>query len=403
MPGWHDATQQERARGEIRMVGIVQEQHPDRSRLFMQWKAMGWPVLVDSYDLLEVPYVPITLALDEHGVVREIHPPLGAAGLSEDFLAADFPAPGGGDAEPASRPDLETLGRRARSAGDDARAWRGWADALAVWGGHERLDATIDAYRRAVELAPGDRWAHFRLGVALRKRFDSSDRREGDFQAAVDHWSRALELDPNQYIFRRRLQQYGPRLDKPYPFYDWVPKAREAIRARGEEPVALTVEPRGSEFARPARAFRADTAASQEAELDPEGVIHRDDGYYVEAEATVVPAAVEPGGSARVHLRFRPNAANDAHWNNEVDDLKLWVQPPAGWAADRRLHVVARPDEVVSDEVRRVELELRAPEAAGPGTAEVPAYALYYVCEGVRGICVYRRKDLTLRVPIRRE
>ena len=26
------------------MVGIIQEQHPDRARLFMQWKEMGWPI-----------------------------------------------------------------------------------------------------------------------------------------------------------------------------------------------------------------------------------------------------------------------------------------------------------------------------------------------------------------------
>jgi len=34
------------------MVGILEEQNPDRARLFMQWKQMGWPLLVDSYNLL---------------------------------------------------------------------------------------------------------------------------------------------------------------------------------------------------------------------------------------------------------------------------------------------------------------------------------------------------------------
>ncbi len=71
MPGWHDATEQLQADGTIQMVGIIQEQHPDRARLFMQWKDMGWPILVDSYDLLEVPVVPITLAIDESGIIRK--------------------------------------------------------------------------------------------------------------------------------------------------------------------------------------------------------------------------------------------------------------------------------------------------------------------------------------------
>lgn len=379
------------------MLGIIQEQHPDRARLFMQWKQMGWPVLVDSYDLLEVPYVPITLTLDEHGVIREIHPPLGDAGVDAAFLARDHPTPASLP-EPGGPSDLEALRRSAQAEGT-AEAWRDLGDGLAVWGGEGRLEAAIQAFRRAARLDPDDRWAQFRLGVALRERFDSDARRAGDFQAAVDHWTRALELDPNQYIFRRRLQQYGPRLDKPYPFYDWVHVAREEIRARGEEPAPLRVEPRGSEFAQPADRMVPDTAVA--GEPDPEDAILRDDGTYVLSETTVVPASVEPGGSVRVHLRLQPNEENRAHWNNEVDDLKLWVEPPPGWEADRRLHTVERPPEIVSRETRRMEVELLAPGDATPGSvAEIPSYAVYYVCEGVNGICVYRRKDVTLRVPV---
>lgn len=378
------------------MVGIIQEQHPDRARLFMQWKEMDWPVLVDSYDLLEVPYVPITLTLDEHGVIREIHPPLEEFGVDSSFVGRDHPRP---DELPfpVGPAKLEERRREAASSGT-ARAWRAFGDGAAVWGGPDRLDAAIGAYRKALERDPDDRWAHFRLGVALRKRFDSPRRREGDFQAAVDHWTRALELEPNQYIYRRRLQQYGPRLDKPYPFYDWVPRAREAIRARGEEPVELRVEPRGSEFAHPAEELRPDTTRGEEP--DPDGEIRRDDGRYVRAGTTVVPGEVEPGGAVRAHVRLRPNAENDAHWNNEVDDTELWVEPPDGWAAGRRLHTVERPARMVSSETRTVEIELRAPPDAEPGTAEIPAYALYYVCEDVNGICVYRRKDLRIRVPV---
>jgi hypothetical protein len=41
------------------MVGIIQEQHPDRAGLFMQWKQMDWPILVDSLNLLGVAVVPV--------------------------------------------------------------------------------------------------------------------------------------------------------------------------------------------------------------------------------------------------------------------------------------------------------------------------------------------------------
>ncbi len=61
--------------GDVQMLGIVQEQHPDRARLFMQWKQMDWPVMVDSLNLLNVSVVPITLLIDERGIVRRRVPP----------------------------------------------------------------------------------------------------------------------------------------------------------------------------------------------------------------------------------------------------------------------------------------------------------------------------------------
>ena len=94
MPGWHEATKELQDAGKLQMVGIIQEQHPDRARLFMQWKKMGWPILVDSYNLLDVPVVPITLAIDEYGVIRQINPPRGDVDLLErTFLSQTFEPP----------------------------------------------------------------------------------------------------------------------------------------------------------------------------------------------------------------------------------------------------------------------------------------------------------------------
>jgi len=70
------------------------------------------------------------------------------------------------------------------------------------------------------------------LGEAYRKRYESNFRQPEDFQKAVEQWSAALEIDPNQYIWCRRIQQYGPRLDKPYSFYDWSILSQRQVSSR---------------------------------------------------------------------------------------------------------------------------------------------------------------------------
>ena len=392
VPGWHEGTLNLQREGKLAMAGIVQEQHPDRARLFMQWKRMEWPILVDSLNLLGVDAVPITVAIDEHGIVRAAGIKLSeAAHFAENFAAATYSAPSEPPQSPIL-PDAETLKRTGR--------WQSYADALFLWGEGGRFREVIDAYERALgaagDLAPP---VLFRLGVAYRARYDSVQRQPGDFQAAVDHWQKALDRNPNQYIWRRRIQQYGPRLDKPYPFYDWVTQAREEIRRRGEEPAPLVVEPGGAEIATPAKTLAAQPDST---EPDPGGRIHRDEMPFVLVERTVVPPAVRPGSTGRTHIVFRPNTARKAHWNNEAGDLVVWIDPPAGWETDARRLTVPNPPAAVSQEQRRVEFEFRVPEAAPAGETEVPAYALYYVCEDEHGVCLYRRQDLPLSVRVAR-
>jgi len=379
------------------MVGIVQEQHADRARLFMQWKQMGWPILVDSLNLLEVPYVPITLLIDEHGIVRAIGPK-DPAGVEAELVAREFEAPAE-LADPEAPAALDALRRAAREGGG-AAAWEALGDALFSRAGDDGLDDAIAAYDRAILLEPGRHTSHFRRGVACRRRYDTPGGRPEDFQSAVDAWSAALEIDPNNYIYRRRIQQYGPRLDKPYPFYDWVGQARREIEARGETPVELRVEPGGAELADPVRSLSSmqDTSAT---DPDPEGRILLDEGRFVEVETTVVPAAVAPGSAARVHVVFRPVDSGRAYWNNEADGLAVWLDPPEGWTVERKLLTVDNPPGPVSREARRVEFELRSPDQASAGTATLPAHALYYVCDGSQGACLYRRRDFTVRIRLR--
>jgi len=268
-----------------------------------------------------------------------------------------------------------------------------------LWGGERRISEAIIAYKKSVQLDSQNAPTHFRLGVAYRKRYDSDLRLPSDFQLAVNQWKGALDRNPNQYIWRRRIQQYGPRLEKPYSFYDWVNTARREILARGKTPAHLTVEPGGAEFAEPAESF-LNAVVSQE-EPDPTGRIYRDQDELIRAEITTVPPYVSPGASMRFHIVFRPDLRKKAHWNNEVDDLALWINPPEGWEVESRHLTVPRPPQQLSQEDRQIELEAKSPANAKPGPVTIPSYALYYVCEDITGICMYRRQDVSLEVEVR--
>ena len=392
MPGWHEATVELQKQGRVKVVGIIPEQHSDRTRLFMQWKQMDWPILVDPYNLLAVTAVPITLFIDEFGIVRQIRPRHEEV---EDFLAQTYPPPSPSTQEKPRLPDLSALKQKTRQ--DTAESWRAYGGALGLWGQDSQVGDAIAAYDRALEKEPDHGPTHFHLGVSYRKRYDSDYRQAGDFQNAVSHWGKALDIDPNQYIWRRRIQQYGPRLDKPYSFYDWVNEARREIAARGEVPAELSVEPGGAEFAYPSEDFQS--VKSETKEPDPGGRIFRDREEFVKVETITVPSRVAPGESGRMHLVFRPNLNTKAHWNNEVEDLVVWVDPPAGWQVDRQHLTVSNPPQVVSQETRKVEFEFYSPEHSN-ASATIPAYALYYVCEDVNGTCLYRRQDVSVEVQV---
>jgi tetratricopeptide (TPR) repeat protein len=383
--------------GRLVLLGVTQEQHADRCRLFAQWKRFDWPILHDPINLLEAPAVPIVVAIDEHGIVRDVRPR--PETLEADFLDKTFADDAPSDApRSAGPPDAAAL-RRQAEANPSALAWRALGDALTIWGGAGLSDQAVDAYSRALALDPSDKNALFRQGVAHRMRHESARRKPGDFQAAIDAWGRALELDPNQYIWRRRIEQYGPRLAKPYAFYDWVAQAKAEIERHGETPVPLTVEPSGSELAGPVRDVLAPT--SLPSEPDPKGRIQRDEQRLIEAEVVVVPRRVRPGQAARVHVTFSPSAAQKSRWNNESTPLRVWIVGAEGWTSSSRLLEALQPDQPESVEVRRLEFEVKAPSIA-EGKTRLAAYALYDTCEEARGRCLFLRQDLTAEVEVAR-
>ena len=348
---------------------------------------------------MQVRGVPIEVAIDEHGIVRSLRPNLKT--FEEEFLDKAF-VPDGVEPEPsrkrrkATRPDLVALRRRAEKS-HSSEAWRGLGDALVLWGGLARINDAINAYTQALYVKPGDGDAHFRLGVCYRIRYESQQRMPTDFQTAVNHWTQSRALEPNQYIWRRRIEQYGPRLTKPYPFYDWVETASRDIRARGDRPVELRVLLTGSEIASPGRSF--DTVERNAKPPDPQDRILRDTQSLILTEVTVVPPHVKPGGTVRVHVTLRPNSERKAHWNNEAEPLKLWIDLPPGWKAQPQLLIAPQGNQPETSEPRHLEFEVRA-AADASGISKLAAYALYYVCEDVGGTCRFLRQNIPIAVTV---
>ncbi|UCC97377.1 MAG: hypothetical protein JSW66_16220 [Phycisphaerales bacterium] len=383
--------------GRLVVLAVAQEQHRQRSRLFAQWQRLDWPILQDPINVMQVRGVPIEVAIDEHGIVRSLRPK--AETFEQEFLNKSFATEGIESAarvQEATQPDLAALRRRAVQA-PSSDAWRELGDALVLWAGPARIDEAIDAYTQAVKVKSDDGDAHFRLGVCYRMRYESSQRKPADFQKAVDCWTRARRIEPNQYIWRRRIEQYGPRMTKPYPFYDWVQAAALDITERGEEPVKLEVLPTGSELAAPDRNF--DTEQGKLKSPDPEGRIFRDTQSLILTEVTVVPPQVKLGEIARVHVTLRPNEQRKAHWNNEAEPLRLWIDAPAGWKVQPQLLAAPQGREPETSEPRRLEFEVQAPADTG-GTSHLAAYALYYVCEDAGGTCQFLRQDIPIPVAV---
>ncbi len=399
MPVGHDSTRQLAKDGKLVVLGVTQEQHPERCRLFAQWKGFDWPILHDPINVLESA-VPLVVAIDEHGIVRSVRlrpdtceKEFVGKAFADDRAAKPNPARYG----PTHPPAFDRLTATAKDA-DTVAGWRVLGDALALWGGEKKLNEAVAAYSAAVKRDPKDAPAFFRLGVCLRRRSETAAREPDDFRAAVGAWGTALDLDPNQYIWRRRIQQYGPRLDKPYPFYDWVGEAETAVRKRGEKPVELPIRPDGAEIAAPAKTFPVEAVVPKNP--DPNGRVTRDKETVI-ADVVTVPACVKPGESVRVHVTLRLKSGTKAHWNNEADALLVWVDPPDGVPISERLVRADRPKAAASDEERRVGFEVKVP-AGATGEVTIPAYALYHICDDSGGQCRFLPLDIGIELRVKK-
>jgi len=205
----------------------------------------------------------------------------------------------------------------------------------------------------------------------------------------VIHWQKALALDPNQYIWRRRIEQYGPRLTKPYNFYGWVEEARAEIAKRGETPLPLAEEPKGAELM-----DRDLVSADALPDGDPEGKVDRDPGKLVDLECFATPWMVKPGERVRVRLVFRPATAD---WNDEGQELAATLKGPGFRVVEGQLTAAHR-----GAGARTLECEVEIAADAKDGELKIPGYALYDVCVKSDGTCVFRRQDFEVTVRVRR-
>lgn len=382
-------------RNELVVLGVIQEQHANRCRLFQQWKQLEFPVVHDQLNTNAITEVPVYIAIDAHGIVRGR--PRRPAGFDEEFLSKTFPAP---DSIPETV-DLQEASvefRRAQlSQPPSAASLTRLADSLILW----KPDATavreaVDLYTQVLQQDPARSDILFRRGAAHRRLYELGDRSDVRlFAKAVSDWETALQMDPNQYIYRRRIEQYGPRLKKPYSFYDWVADARREITERGDAPHPLPVEPNGAELAQRARQMTVDTSADNP---DPQNRITRDTGF-VEVHVNFVPTSPQPGDVVAVHVGFV--VTKTAKWNHETSPLQMWVhQPQDGLPLSSQLISDQTPwQKAESQDPLSLSFELQIPE---DHTEEIRlnAFALFNICESAGGQCLFRRTDFTIPVPV---
>jgi len=395
VPVWHEGTQRWRENKDLVVIGITQEQHPDRCQLFAQWQGFEWPILWDPLNLTGSNLVPALFAIDEYGIVRG-NRWASVEQFEKDFMYAGFEDPGRPPVSEAPTNPVALHADPERSLHPEANVRRAYAQLL--WGREDDLNEAVRLLEDELEADDPAPELWFRAGVAYRMRYDSPHSQPSVFQTSLDYWTRALVADPNQYIWRRRIQQYGPRLDKPYPFYNWVERAEAEITERGETPVKVRVPLTGAEIASPTNVLPQHEQVDKSPDAKRE--ILTDSELVTIETATAVHTGTTGGRvrtrpTARVHIALRPNAERDVHWSNDAGPTVAWISIPKDWMIESSLYTLDMPDTESSNEVRRFDFEVVPPEEIADNP-RLRGYVLYYVCEGESGECVYRRQDFVI-------
>ncbi|MFH1416737.1 MAG: TlpA disulfide reductase family protein [Planctomycetota bacterium] len=396
MPRWHEKMKPFVDTGKLVVIGVAQEQHADRCRLFAQWHGIDWPILHDALNLTGVEKVPTLVAIDEHGLVRNTQPD--ADSIVAEFITKTYDAP---KVAPFIGPDkLPDPRATRRYAGEARRAeeWREHGNALILAGKPAQIDEAIDkAYPQVIGREPGDADSLFRLGVAHMIRHESPQRRPDDFQSAIDAWRKAHGLRSRNEVFHRRIQQYGPCVDKPFAFYGWVATARKAIVDRGDESVALQSWPCEIERAKPAKKFKYDKK-QRGPSLDEHEKANEDRDGLVGLSYVAVP------GTEQEHKRIvqelmvlRPDAARGIEWAESADPPRLWLEKPKTGRVSKLFVECAKAPGDSSENDRVLTFAVRLPSKKGKSLT-VRGTLVYSVRQGGEGAPQTLSRDVKIKI-----
>ena len=118
--------------------------------------------MVDSLNLLGVSAVPITMFIDEAGVIRAIRPRLEDV---EAFVEQKGEISTGTETLEIARPDLAQLGKAAHQGTPEAL--RTYGDAVALWEESSKLTQAIEAYQQVLEKESNHGPTHFRWELSI--------------------------------------------------------------------------------------------------------------------------------------------------------------------------------------------------------------------------------------------
>jgi|CXWL01.1.fsa_nt_gi peroxiredoxin len=233
LPEWNEKTKALIAADKLVVIGVSQEQSPERSRLLLQWLKIDWPVLHDPLNTHEVRKLPTVIAIDEHGYVQDPHAKIET--FESKFVNQTYPKPG----KPAyyERDVLQDprVTRRIVEDTNAAEDWNRHGTSIILSWRPALLPEGVESFTKLTGKEPKSAVAYFRLGVAHLFRRASEFAQGDDLEGAQKALKKAAALSSSNEVFAQRLlvasgKDTGEK---------WIKLARKEIKARGEKPVAL--------------------------------------------------------------------------------------------------------------------------------------------------------------------
>lgn len=241
VPQWYRKLKKHVDDGKLVIIGIAQEQHADHAALFAQWKGLTGPMMHDPVNYLHVDRLPSFVCVDQNGYVRNIKPDLKT--IEERFINRKFAGKPAHIPENTEEPPNTVVTRRYANESRMPQDQIIHGEALLISALPPQIDEAIEYYQKAIAEDAKNARAYFGLGVAHCMRFNGEAPQPGDLKAALDAWTRAVELVPKNEVYRERLREHSPiESDQPSP-QAWIKTARKSITRRGDTPQPLSADP----------------------------------------------------------------------------------------------------------------------------------------------------------------